>query len=401
MPAAKHVIAEEVLARTPADERLELRQLFRQIALIFHTTHFETREKLRLHYEGFCPDRLDGKPPSGSNHDREQFQAQIEAVLEDANFSRMSPEEVELTRALPGNIRARVKVMPELYRSAQFFVRGGRRRKVRLPFLFGYFRHLSEAEVFDQVVFLGEVAPEAPEKELARADLVAGAIYVKLFRNIPRGDLTTLYPGARAEMNLVDGLLIGVPALIAGVPLVLKIIPSLSLLLFIASAYLGISGSVEGNLTKQAVAAAAALGGLIGFFARQWTSFDRTALRTQKELADQALYAKMIRNSGSLDFLVAAAEDEEVSEAFLAYAFAWECGGKTDIEMLDRIIEQWFSQTFGRSLDFEIEDAIAKLERLGIGQSSNGRLIVPAPKAALAKCRAAWETLSDSMLNRG
>jgi hypothetical protein len=41
-------------------------------------------------------------------------------------------------------------------------------------------------------------------------------------------------------------------------------------------------------------------------------------------------------------------------------------GGPASTEDLDRRIESWFEQSLGAKLDFEVDDALEKLERLGL-----------------------------------
>ena len=64
------------------------------------------------------------------------------------------------------------------------------------------------------------------------------------------------------------------------------------------------------------------------------------------------------------------AEEQEISEAALAYAFLWKSDqvpqqGVTAAE-LDQIVESFLKQTTDRDVDFEIDDALAKLARLGV-----------------------------------
>ncbi len=59
----------------------------------------------------------------------------------------------------------------------------------------------------------------------------------------------------RVVLGLFDKLMLLLPALVGGVPIVLHLIPTLSVLFLLIGFYLGISGEVEGDRTKSALAA--------------------------------------------------------------------------------------------------------------------------------------------------
>jgi hypothetical protein len=62
--------------------------------------------------------------------------------------------------------------------------------------------------------------------------------------------------------------------------------------------------------------------------------------------------------------LIDAAEEEEVKEALLAYFFLLKQNRPVQKGRLDDLIENWFETRWNCRINFEIEDALAKLERL-------------------------------------
>ena len=60
--------------------------------------------------------------------------------------------------------------------------------------------------------------------------------------------------------------------------------------------------------------------------------------------------------------LADAAEEEDFKEAILAYSFLLKCPAGLSASALDAQIEAWFQEQYQSELDFEISDALAKLE---------------------------------------
>ena len=93
--------------------------------------------------------------------------------------------------------------------------------------------------------------------------------------------------------------------------------------------------------------------------------FQRQSLLHQKILSDNVYYRNVNNNAGIFDYIIGEAEEQECKEAFLAYYFLLAPGDGPTEDALDRRIEAWLQQTFGADVDFECDDALAKLDRLG------------------------------------
>ena len=81
-----------------------------------------------------------------------------------------------------------------------------------------------------------------------------GAVLVKHFHDIASADLDTLLPDVRMVMNVRDRWTLVLPAVFGGIPLVLKLVPTLEVLFLLAGVELGSSGTVEADHLKQALA---------------------------------------------------------------------------------------------------------------------------------------------------
>jgi len=89
-------------------------------------------------------------------------------------------------------------------------------------------------------------------------------------------------------------------------------------------------------------------------------------------------YRNVNNNSGIFDYVIGAAEEQECKEAFLAYHFLHTAPAPPTAERA-----RWPASRPGcarasaSTSIFEVDDALAKLERLGLLQRQDGRLLVP------------------------
>jgi len=219
---------------------------------------------------------------------------------------------------------------------------------------------------------------------------VAAPVTLKLFRNIPKADLEMLLPNCRTRMRGVDKLLILVPALFGGVPVFVKIAPLFVLL------------AVVLGLTQHPIDHASLTAGLIGaitlgaYLFQRWENFKSRKLNFAKTLSENLYFRNLDNNEGVLTRLVDEAEEEECKEALLGYAFLlWSTEPITD-DVLDRSIEEWLRHTHQVSLDFEVADALDKLERLDIVQRTEGGQLTALPLAeATERLRQRWVDLIE------
>jgi len=225
----------------------------------------------------------------------------------------------------------------------------------------------------------------------------AGVTFIKMFKDVPLEDLEILFPNSKVTMSLKDKLMLAVPAIAAGVPLlVTKVVPALIVAFIILSAYLGIKGTVEENQLKQAIAVFSALGALAGFIFKQWSKYKSKKFQFQKELSDNLYFRNLVNNAGVFYSLIDSAEEEECKETFLAYYFLYISEkGATEAE-LDSQIEKWMEDKHDCVMDFECDDALAKLKQLEILKTDkDGRLTVEGLKKSLKILDNRWDNFFE------
>ncbi len=403
IPVRKSEIVSAILrhkALTDTD-RPEMASLIRWLALLFHMEFFVTSEHIKELYVGLNPDQKGADTLKTSHAQRQEFLDELDKVMIAANFRPLTNEEVEDADSKEGRLRSEIKVKAGVFSKVQFYARGLREVETEVDKWFGLRSRKVMIPTFDHVVFAMIPGLNASKKDIKRAGLRQGAAYLQLFRNIPLADLKALYPNARAQVSWFRKGMIAASTVIAGAPLLMKIIPALSVLLLVIGAYLGISGKVEDDTLKRGISAAAVLAAFIGLGLRQWTNYERHSLRQHKLLADHALSNKLNTNAGCFDYLIAASEDAEVKEAFIAYALLYFHGEPMEMEALDAHIEAWFKGRFDVMIDFEIDDAIAKLERLSlVVREGETFCAVPLGKA-LESCADNWRLLSSNIARGG
>ena len=85
-----------------------------------------------------------------------------------------------------------------------------------------------------------------------------------------------------------------------------------------------------------------------------------------KALADNLYFKNLDNNAGVFHHLIDAAEEEECKEIIIAYYFLVTSKYPLSREQIDAQIEDWFRANFDFNIDFEIDDALAKLTHFGL-----------------------------------
>jgi len=379
--------------------RKQFRELCRMLAAIFHYEYFTQLEKLRHDYFYFDP-QLD-KPPGLSAADMENAYADLMAalsiVLEDANFVEVPPEDIARAHREAAATSIATETPLDDFRAVRFFHRGQHQRILRIKRRFGLSEDELQTEVYDDVVMFAALKPQAEiasrreRKRLSARHLRPGSVLIKYFRNIARADLNALYPNARVVLTTWDKLILAVPAIAGGIPILLGLSSTVTVLFLVIGFYLGVSAAVEDSEMKKALAALSGLVALGGFIMRQWVKYQRQSLAHQVAITNNVYYRNINNNAGIFDYLIAAAEDQECKEAFLAYYFLATAQDVLDEATLEERIERWLKETFSVEVEFRVAEALSKLERLELLRRNGSALSVPRPQEALARLDTVWD----------
>lgn len=373
----------------------------RLLEALFHHDFHADLEALKELYAPFNPDldaRLLTTPePGDAVARRTDLRSALERVLERANYERITDEDLRAALDEESLFRIRLYVDFDDFEQVLFYRRGETPRRETVPRLFGLLQREIEFASYDRVVVF--VAFREADWFAARGrrelPFQPGATLLKMFRNVPRADLEMLFPNTEVRMKLTDKLMIGVPAAASGVALlVTKLGPTLLLLGSLVAFWLGLHDR-EVVLDQAALLAlAAGMGTLGGFLFKQFSNFKNRKIRFMKTLADSLYFRNLDNNAGVFHRLVDAAEEEECKEALLAWTFLLTADAPHSARTLDAAIEAFLGEHVDGPVDFEIDDALAKLQRLGIVDGrGDGTLEALPPAEAAQRLDEIWDGL--------
>lgn len=339
-----------------AAEREPFRQFCTLVSAVFHFEYLRQLEDLKDAYAPFDPDADTKPPPLISDTEKvkreEQLFEKFTALMERANFKRLKREEMERAiQEVAAVSGMNTHVDLDMFHRLELFVRGdvmscihrrswlklGKKEEIRIPL---YRR-------------LGLIVKLRSHKRLDR-DIDTTRVYLKIFKDIPKADRDMLLPGARVRFSRLDQALIIYP-LAAGIGLTMYNI--------VGASVKEASFAAAGSLLTWGLA-----GAIGGYGYKSYHSYQVKKQDYSLKLTKSLYYKSLDNNTGVLMRLLDEAEEQECRETFLAYFCLWKYAppeGWT-AEQLDDYVELYLEGNAKLKVDFEIGDALAKLERLKI-----------------------------------
>jgi hypothetical protein len=337
-------------------EREPFRQFCVLVSSVFHFEYLKQLEELKDVYAPFDPDAdtkpLKPPPPEERARCQDQLFEKFTALMERGNFKHLTREEVETAlRVISSEMGIATEVDLSLFERLEMFARGdviGRRTKRH--WYTPWKREEIHVPMYQRLVMILKLKPN---RRLDK-DVDTGAVYMKVLKNIPKADLDMLLPGARVRLSRTDKALIFYPML-AGVGLMLY---NIGKDIFSEGAK-----TVGAGLTVWGVA-----GALAGYGYKSYYSYQVKKQNYNLRLTKSLYFQSLDNNTGVLMRVLDDAEEQECRETFLAYFCLWKYApaeGWT-AEQLDDYVELFLEGNANLKVDFEIGDALAKLERLKI-----------------------------------
>ena len=385
----------ELVAALIADLDLggeEARAFERLLAAVIHYEFHAELEQLHEAYHLLDPTgRALDRTPDRIDAAFAALSGAHERVLKAANFIEVDISEVQRAGREAGRIRYALRAGTENFRSIRLFRRGGHTETHERRSWWGLRRRDLRIFVYDEVVLFAALKSSLPEPKRRKGRPVPpGAVMIKCFHGIAAADLDALYPNVRVVMTVADKLMLGLPALFAGIPLLIKLAPALFVLYGLLRFYTGDAPPGHDGI-GEALMVASGIIALGGFLANQWIKYERRSLRYQKEINDTIYFHNVTNNGGIFDHIIGNAEEQERKETLLAYFFLLAAEEPLAEPELDRRIETWLRDRFGFAADFDVADALGKLRRYGLLKEEGERLSVLPLAAALRQLDSRWD----------
>ena len=380
------------LCQSPALVAEEVDSFRRLCQLLDATLHFEYHahfETLKDAYAAFDPD-CDTQSPGALTDAAKQIRLdhlfdRFTWLLERANFRQLSSADWEAALAAASAHGLSLEVDVDFFDRLEMYSRGEATAvQVHRSWRNFYRRQRTEVPAFQRLVIVFRLRPG--RRTAGKFD--TQNVFIKLFKDIPKIDLEMLLPGTRVKMSLKDRVKIVMPT-VSGL---------------VISAYKAIKGAL--------LAAAAGVYGIFavlgvtaGYGMRSFYGYLQTKQKYQLNLTESLYYQNLDNNAGVISRLLDEAEEQENREAVLAYFYLWRARdsqidsalstgtsrGLTADE-LDEQIEAFLRHKLGRPIDFEVDDALAKLLRFGLVRRTKDQRYIALPiSQALQTLDRAWD----------
>ncbi len=385
IPVSTEALIATLIDRNEISKQKQAFQLFcDRYRSLYHSQTYPNYQRLTRYYAPFNPDIEGLKSCDYNALEKQNLQtnllSEISSLLNNANYEKLTLEQLQiaLTETSPYGIEVSVDFND--FSEILLFYQGRaiRREKKRNWKSLFLKKKTIETKIYNRLFIL--LKPKSliqKTEELATikdipltkaADKISrkhhqstvddDKIYIKLFKNIPRSDLEMLFPNTKIKMRLFDKLKITVT---------------------------GGGGTIGGVLTIMSklavaidpIAMATAIFGFAGLLWRQVSKIFFQRTKYMAELAKNLYYYNLDNNLGAIAHLNDMAAASEAKETLLSYFFLLTQGKMTVID-LDQKIEQFIKDEYGIAVDFEINDGLAKLKKLGLLiQKENKLSVVP------------------------
>ena len=400
IPFTKSDVIEMCLkdAQLTKAEVKEFRDFCQILEALFHFEFHARLEKLKTCYGPFNPDadtrRVFKSSESGKSKLQKQLVSEMTAVLDAANFEKVTAKDLKQALAEESLFQIRLEVDFDDFEDVIFFRRGESIKEETLVKLFGLSKKKFQFTNYERVAIYIRFKEKSYFDSQKRKNLYfePGSTIIKLFHNVPKADLEMLFPNSKVRMKTIDKIIIGVPAAVSGmIVLVTKLGASLLLVGSVISFWLGLKDQEVQIKQQHLIALGAGLGTLGGFLFRQINKYKNRKIKFMKALSDNLYFKNLDNNAGVFYHLIDAAEAEEFKEAVLAYYFLLTAKAALAKKELDDRIENWLAEKWDCHIDFEIGDAIDKLQRLELIEVDADHLRGVALSAAKQQLDSIWD----------
>ena len=367
IPLTKAAMVRLLSDKLKPSARKQFAHLCRLLEATLHYEYHAHLEQLTQDYHAHNPDSDRLPLVDGTKSQSDDFFPNLERLADKANFHSLGRDEIQQAAVSATAWGVVLKVDFEQFDELSVYARGDSEETI---------------EKCNWRTWYRTVEFQVPTyRRLLLAFRLRGEIniYMKLFKNIPHGDLEKLLPGGKVSMSWFDHAQVFAPTA-TGLAITAYKISKGALLL----AFAGIYGLL---------AFLALVGGTIGYGLRSFHGYLRAKDKYRLSLTENLYYQNLDNNAGVIFRLLFDAEEQEFCEAVLAYFIFWQSlhEGPLAMEELDSRAEELLSCHDCGHVDFEASDAIEKLLRWGLITQEKQHYVAISIDAALAKLDATWD----------
>lgn len=376
-----------------------------QILLAYmHHAEQKTLENLKSTYSSLDPDN---EHPEKTENNPIEVVENICSALKKANYSELSKESIYESLNGSSLIPVQTSVNFNDYEQYRFFYRDQSKKSLTLKSWFS--KKSIEFLNYGRMVVLLKTNSNMEIDKNQTEVFKPNRLYLYLYKNIPHDDLEMLFPNLKVSMTLKDRLFLIVPALGAAIPLLLKVLPSLALLIgaimffsFGSDLGTGLHFDENSNASLYALLTAVLSVGLAlgGFAAQQYVKYKSKRLSFLKQVADTLFFKCLDTGSGVIHKVVDEAEEELCKEMILViYFLNLNQQGLTEQE-LDAKIEEWITEQLAVVINFNVAKALESLQSLA--PSNNEALIYKTDSGvykihSLEECKTIMDKIWDNI----
>lgn len=371
--------------------------------------HNQYRQQLLALLEDYLPFSPDSDEAAGIEFDaasretaQREFLQGVEQLLVHANYLRLREQDLRrlLIARSPHGLYLEVDLSD--FDEVLLYYRGSEveRREERNPWRLYLTKDAYNVHIFQRLFLLLKLKPseqriaeimQERKVERVRAERIvrhrrkhlpigvtSAHIYVKVFKRIPQVDLEMLFPNTRIAFKPFDKLKLFVTA--GG----------------------GTAAGVAGTAAKILAATnpytlAMGLAGFSAVIFRQVMNFFNTRNRYMMVLAQNLYFCSLANNLGALTLIADSAEEEDVKEDMLLYAFLAANPTRRDaLQAAKSEIGAFLSADYGVRVSFDAEDALKRLAADGlVREAADGTLTALPPESAQDHLDRLWDRLLD------
>jgi len=356
-------------------DQTRLRHFSRLVGAHFHTFYHDQLIELKDSYASFDPDS-DTKPLKAldeSQRDKAQIDmfGLIGGLLAKANYTHMNREEIEKVMSGSSDWGIDMHVDWGVFDQIEIYYRGNAMVSRFRRSLMTLFRKVErKVPTFKRMVV---ILRQNPHKLLGK-EADTKNIFVKMFKEIPQMDMEMVLPGTRMKMPKLEKGKLGVSLLSTFGAMIWK-------------GYVLFSLGLAAIASVFSIAFLMPVAIIFGYGYKQYSSYQVTKQTYQFKLTQTLYYQTLDHNAGVLFRLLDEAEEQECREAILGYFYLWRYAGNDGwtAESLDDYVELELEKRLNMKVDFEIGDAIDKLERIGLVDKTGDRYRAIPLDQAIAK----------------